>query len=83
MTIVSVRVPDEIKKRMDETPWLNWSEILRQAIIDALEREEGRRLAEAVMCTERLRRDAPEDWDSVEFIGQDRMRDARSRTNRS
>ncbi|NWF95647.1 MAG: hypothetical protein HXY34_05860 [Candidatus Thorarchaeota archaeon] len=77
MTIVSVRIPEELKKRMDEAPWLNWSEILRQAIIDALEREEGKRLAEAVMVAERLRRDAPEGWDSVEFIRRDRMRDAR------
>jgi Arc/MetJ-type ribon-helix-helix transcriptional regulator len=83
MTVVSVRIPERLKKRMDEAPWINWSEILRQAIVDTLEREEGRRLAEAVMCSERLRRDAPEGWDSTEFIRRDRMRDARERAVRS
>lgn len=75
MTTVSVRIPENLKKRMDELPWINWSEILRESIIRALEREEGKSLAKAVMLTERLRRKARKGWDSTEFIRQDRMRD--------
>ena len=75
MTTVSVRVSEELKKRMDELSWVNWSEILREAILHALEREEGKRLAEAVMIAERLRKDAPKGWNTTEFIREDRMRD--------
>jgi predicted DNA-binding protein len=79
LTTVSVRIPEELKKRMDEISWVNWSEILREAIVQALEREEGKKLAEAVMIIERLRKDAQKDWDTTDFIRQDRMRDARGR----
>jgi len=68
MAIISVRVSDEIKKRMDRLKHINWSEVIRRAIIKTLEEEEGRNLARAVLLNEKIRKKAPEGWDSTEII---------------
>ena len=68
MTIVSVRVDDELKRRMDRLKHINWSEVIRRAIIKTLEEEEGRNLARAVLLNEKVRKKAPEGWSSVEVI---------------
>jgi len=74
---VSVRVPEGLKKKMDEMPWINWSEVLRNAIVQTVSRESSeRQMAEAVLITERLRRKARKGWDSTQFIRRDRMRHA-------
>jgi len=68
MAIISVRVSDEIKKRMDRLRHINWSEVIRRAIVKTLEEEEGRNLAKAVLLNEKIRKRAPEGWSSVEAI---------------
>jgi len=68
MAIISVRVSDEIKKRMDRLKHINWSEVIRRAIIKTLEEEEGRNLARAVLLNEKVRKKAPKGWSSVETI---------------
>ena len=68
MAIISVRVSDEIRKRMDRLKHINWSEVIRRAIIKTLEEEEGRNLARAVLLNEKIRKKAPEGWDSTEII---------------
>jgi len=68
MAIISVRVSEDIKKRMDKLRHINWSEVIRRAIIKVLEEEEGRNLARAVLLNEKIRKKAPEGWDSVEVI---------------
>lgn len=55
MATVSVRVPDELKARMEEHPSINWSAVLREYIRRELDEREGRRLARAVASNERLR----------------------------
>ncbi|MEM0024843.1 MAG: type II toxin-antitoxin system ParD family antitoxin [Thermofilaceae archaeon] len=75
MAVVSVRVSDELKRRMEKLRHVNWSEVLRQAIVRILEEEEGRNLALAVLLNERIRKKAPEGWDSTEFLR--RWRDGR------
>lgn len=54
MPTVSVRVPDELKARMDEHPAINWSEVLRASIRRELDEREERSLAMAVAKSERL-----------------------------
>lgn len=54
MATVSVRVPDELKARMDEHPTVNWSAVLREHIAAELEEMESRDLARAVLVSERL-----------------------------
>lgn len=68
MAIICVRVSDDIKKRMDRLRHVNWSEVLRMAIARALEVEEGRNLARAVLLNEKIRKRAPRGWSSVEVI---------------
>jgi len=55
MPTVSVRVPDELKARMDAHTTINWSAVLRESIRRELDEREGRRLARAVAINERLR----------------------------
>ncbi|MEW6676113.1 MAG: hypothetical protein AB1348_08985 [Nitrospirota bacterium] len=43
MKIVAVRVPEEIKKKMKEIPE-DWSDYLRKAIEDRIEREKNKKI---------------------------------------
>ncbi|RLE62648.1 MAG: hypothetical protein DRJ47_10365 [Thermoprotei archaeon] len=68
MPVVSVRVSEDIKRRMEKLRYINWSEVIRRAIIMVLEEEEGRNLAKAVVLNEKIRKKAPDGWSSVEVI---------------
>lgn len=68
MPVVSVRVNDDIKKKMEKLKHINWSEVIRSAIMKVIEEEEGRDLAKAVLITEKVRKKAPVGWDSAEII---------------
>lgn len=68
MPSIIVRVSPELKKWMSRYKHINWSEVVRQAIIAKLREEEERNLAEAVLINERLRREAPKEWDSTRVI---------------
>ena len=37
MTTLTLAVPDEIKKKMDSFPEMNWSEVARQAFLQKIE----------------------------------------------
>ncbi|HLC86742.1 MAG TPA: hypothetical protein VJH65_00495 [Candidatus Nanoarchaeia archaeon] len=37
MTTLTLAVPDEMKKKMDSFPEMNWSEVARQAFIQKIE----------------------------------------------
>ncbi len=68
MPSVIVRVDPELKRRMKKFSYINWSEVIRQAIQAKLEELEQRSLAEALLINEKLRRKAPEGWDSGRVI---------------
>ncbi len=68
MSTIVVRIDPEIKKRMKKYSYINWSEIVRKAIIEKLYEEERKNIAEALLINEKLRRKAPEGWDSTEVI---------------
>ena len=36
MTNITLSVPDELKKKMDEHPIINWSEVARQAFMEKI-----------------------------------------------
>ena len=75
MASVSVRIPEDLKKKMEEIPWINWSEILRQAIYDAVENQSRGNQANAILLNERVRKKAPDNWDSTDIIRRSRRRD--------
>jgi len=61
---------------MDKRRHVNWSEVVRQAIAEALEQEEGRNLAKAVLLNERSTIVPDEGYSSTRTIreGRDRIR---------
>jgi len=67
MSIVTVRVDEETKKKMSRMRHVNWSSVLREAIDKKLA-ESNRDLASAVLTTDKLRKIAPSGWNSVEVI---------------
>lgn len=70
----SIAIPVSLKKEMEDSG-LNWSAILRDAIRRNLENERQKNVVEAILINEKLRRKAPEGWDSAEEIR--RWRDRR------
>ena len=48
MANVTVSVPEELKKRMDHTEGINWSQIARKAFEEAVKRREMGQAAEAM-----------------------------------
>lgn len=61
MATVSVRVPDDVKKKMDEHAEINWSAVIRANIEEELERLESRRIGHAVATSERLSNEIDEE----------------------
>ena len=68
MSTITVRVPREIRELMKKYRGVNWSEVVREAILKKIREESERNLAEAVLLNEKLRRKAPEGWNSVKVI---------------
>jgi len=67
MVRTSVTIPESMKEEMERVD-VNWSAVVREAIRRKLEWEGERDTVEAVLINERLRRKAPEGWDSTEVI---------------
>ena len=68
MPLVTVRVDEKLKREMEKRTHINWSEVIRNTVEDKIKEEGGRNLAEAVLLNERLRKKAPEGWDSTKVI---------------
>lgn len=67
MVRTSVTIPEPMKEEMKKVD-VNWSAVLREAIKRKLEWEHERDVVEAVLINEKLRRKAPEGWDSTKVI---------------
>jgi len=72
--VVSFRISRSLKERMERLRHINWSEVVRRAIEEAVRREESKlrerdkaRMRAAVIRTDKLRRLVP-GWSSVEEI---------------
>ncbi len=52
MANVTISVPEELKKKMEHTGGVNWSEVARQAFEEAVRRRE---MSEAAEAMDRLR----------------------------
>ena len=81
--VVSFRIDEKLKKRMERLKHINWSDIVRKAIQETIEREEERlrrrkdiqRIREALARNIALERKV-EGWSSVEEIRKWRERRA-------
>ena len=67
MVRTSVTIPGSMKEEMEKVD-VNWSAVVREAIRRKLEWENARDTIEAVLINEKLRRKAPEGWDSTKVI---------------
>ena len=65
MPVISVRIDDELKRKMDKYKYINWSEIIRAEIAKVIERLESRNLAEALLLNEKLRRKSTKDTTKI------------------
>lgn len=68
---VTIRVPEDLKRRMEEHRNVNWSEVARQAFEETVQRQEMRRAAEEIRA---MRERSGPDWDGAAEIR--RWRDA-------
>jgi len=68
---VTIRVPEDLKGRMERCKSINWSEVARKAFEDAARKVEMQCAAESI---KKLRMDSKEEWDGAKEIR--RWRDA-------
>ena len=61
MATVSLRVPDEVKKKMDEHAEINWSAVIRANIEEEIGQLESRSIGHAVATSERLSNEIDEE----------------------
>jgi len=73
--LVTVRVDEETKAKMNQLEGINWSQVLRDRILEVLDREARKNRMEALRIMEKLSRKPAPGWDSTAFIRQ--MRDTR------
>ncbi|HLE46249.1 MAG TPA: hypothetical protein VI915_04625 [Thermoplasmata archaeon] len=86
MRIVRAKIDDELKRRMDRFPDVNWSEVIRNALRDRVHAEEVRRTPidreraiQAARWIDAFRRSLPpSDFDSTKEIRKWRDRDSGS-----
>ena len=76
MSVITLRIDRETKRRMKQMKEVNWSEVVRRAIRERMNQEDAPNKALAVMLNERLRIRAPKGYDSTEVIraGRDSVR---------
>jgi hypothetical protein len=78
MANVTVAVPEELKKKMEHVPDVNWSEVARQAFEETIRR---RQMLEASESIDRLRESSKTtEWNGVQEIRKWRDRDQRSKS---
>ncbi len=67
MPLVTVRVDEGLKRRMDGLP-INWSEEIRKAIVQILAEKSLRDRIRAAQLTDRIRVKAPKGFDSTRIV---------------
>jgi Arc/MetJ-type ribon-helix-helix transcriptional regulator len=74
MSVISIRIDEQTRRKMKLLSHLNWSEVIRQAITQKIKEEENRKrrldpkmLKEAAEITDRIRKPSPS-WSSTEEI---------------
>jgi len=59
---ITIRVPEELKGRMERCKKVNWSEVARKAFEDAARREEIQCAADSI---KKLRNESEKEWDGA------------------
>ncbi|MEM2902539.1 MAG: hypothetical protein QXO32_07425 [Candidatus Bathyarchaeia archaeon] len=74
MATLTVRIDEELRRKMKALSYVNWSDVVREAIKRKVREEERRDLAEAVLLNEQLRRKPPEGWNAAKVIREWRLK---------
>ncbi|BCU67795.1 hypothetical protein HS7_12320 [Sulfolobales archaeon HS-7] len=53
MPLITVKVGEELKRKMEKYPEINWSEVIRRSIEEELRHLSGKDIAKAVLLTEK------------------------------
>jgi len=77
MVTISIRIEKALKEEMDRLSHLNWSEIIRQAIKVKINQEGQKNLVKAILINEKIRKIAPDGFDSTKIIREWRDRNFR------
>ncbi len=65
MSNVTIRVPEDLKARMESCKGINWSEVARKAFEDAACKEEIECAAESI---KKMRDESEKEWDGAKEI---------------
>ncbi|MFB3888350.1 MAG: hypothetical protein ACE14S_02595 [Candidatus Bathyarchaeia archaeon] len=65
MTNITIRIPEELKSRMEQCKSINWSDVARKAFEEATRREEMQCAAAAI---DKLRVESKIKWDGTKEI---------------
>ena len=76
----TITLPQSLKEKMSRME-VNWSEQIREMITQRVEEEGNADMAEAVILNEKVKRQAPRDWNSLAVIKQWRKRRSSSSTH--
>ena len=77
MAIITIRIDEKLKKKMEKLKQINWSEVVRQAISNMIEKEEStnsereinfERVRSAAKEQDRLRAKTSGSWSGIEEI---------------
>ncbi len=72
MSTISVRIDNDLKKKMESYKHINWSEMIRQSIVKAIQNEQDINRAKAVLLNEKVRKKSSntKNSDSTKIIRQ-------------
>lgn len=59
---ITIRIPEELKSRMEQCKTINWSEVARKAFEDVTRREEIKCAAESI---KKLRNESEKEWNGA------------------
>ncbi len=65
MSNITIRVPEDLKRKMEQCKGVNWSEVARKAFEEAARREETRCAAAAI---DKLRTESKIEWNGAKEI---------------
>jgi len=68
MPLITVKIDEDMKKRMSELRHINWSEVIRQAIDRVIRMETERNLVRAILLNEKYVVAPDEGFSSTELI---------------
>ncbi len=70
MPVITVRIDEELKRKMDELSYINWSEVIRRSIINVIEEEsKKKREQNKKKDLERIKRASLEAEEFYSYLG--------------